>query len=112
MAVLNTCVGLYAKDNAMNGSPPVTTAPNFQIQAGQAGIVFSGGAGVLTFPTSFANGLLSIVTTLQVPASSASSTCGPVNGGSFGPGVVSLWAAIGGSSLTGDYNVTYIAIGF
>ena len=109
---LNTMVGLYGAGGAMSGTPPVRTAPNFLIQSGMAAIAFVAGAGTLTFPVAFPNGLLSVITIIHAPTSSSSSTCGPVSGGTFSGSSVSLWAAINGSSLSSTYNVNYIAIGW
>ena len=113
MAVLNTCIGLLGLTSpGLHGSPPATGAPNYQVQAGTLGVTFASGTGTLTFPTAFPNGLLTVLTTIQAGASTTSSHCAPVYGGSFTTSSVALWGALSGAAATGSYYVHYIAIGW
>jgi hypothetical protein len=111
MAVLNTMIGLYGAGPAMfSGSAPATTAPNYLVQAGAVGVSFSSGAGTLTFPVAFPNGVLAVLCDVSTNAAT-SSMCSPsvtVGNGAY----VALWGAISGTALNSNYVVVYIAIGY
>jgi hypothetical protein len=55
-------------ENAAVGTAPAVTAtnPGYRIQAGRKSVTFTAGAGTLTFPTAFPNGLLCVVATSEL----------------------------------------------
>jgi hypothetical protein len=93
----------------VGGTPPTvgSASPGYRIQAGKATPTFTAGAGTLTFPTTFANGLLSVVVMgagndvviSQVVASTTKAAA-------------ALRCYIAGAAATGAVDLTYVAIGW
>lgn len=91
---------------AGSGASETSHTQAFKWQGGKATISFSAGAGTLTFPTSFPNGLIGFAAnalaagdvTLTWSAASAST--------------VTLFCAVAGVARTGNTDVSYIAIGW
>jgi hypothetical protein len=110
---LNSAVGLYGRTSGLVGSVPVTGAPNFQIQAGTyVGTTTSGGSLSIPLPSTFPNGLLTVLVSVgdnaaslgQVQINAASNTTS-----SFG---VLCWTLAGAVVNAGTVRINYIAIGF
>ncbi len=99
-------VKLFGVTAAVAGSAPGTTSGNFQIQSGTTVVALSGaGGGVVTFPTAFSSGVLSVI------------VCNGDNGTLVQPSVINGQVSTTGFgfqyNLTGgNVRVNWMAIGF
>lgn len=106
-AEMNAIVILSGVGSALLGSPPTGSAGGFIIQAGFSNVTFSSGAGTLTFPNSFPNGVLTVVGNVNSSGNSdvltfAGNTTAQITVGMFR----------NNSGFTGSVPIQYIAIGF
>ena len=112
VANLNQCVGLLDVGVAYAGaSPPPTTAPNFQFEAGAVPVTFSAGVGTLTYPTTFTNGVLLCLVQQANP--------GLITTGTYSLGVYSSTHAAAtlnfvraGVTASGAFTINFFAIGW
>jgi hypothetical protein len=106
--VLNTCIGLFAKDTSLAGAAPAVNAPNYQIIAGAPAISFTGGFGALVFGGGgFPNGLQSLVITVFTAT-------GAVEASYYAPTKTGAEIVLEFNNVayTGSAQISYIAIGF
>jgi hypothetical protein len=92
---------LFGVGTAATGSPPAALVGAFEIQAGSKSVTFSGGAGTLTFPKNFSNGLLALALGIFSTSTFSISWSAPT---------VAQVTLNGGGSSTID--ISFIAIGF
>ena len=99
---------VQAPDAARTGTPPTvgTAGKPFAIQAGEAVVTCSAGAGAVTFPQAFPNGVL------QVTWSSGSSACDAGWTSSVTTSGFNFFAKLNGSAVSTSVRIEYIAIGF
>ena len=107
---LNTSIGLFGVGSAISGSPPAGTAPNFLPQCGTSVVTTSGGIATITFPSTFPNG---VVTVLPAPGDAASSLGQVVVHTTSTSNFTAYCYTTTGSAITASsVRINWIAIGF
>lgn len=103
-------LALRDRENAAFGTPPAVTAAvtGFKMQAGRQIVNFVAGAGVLTFLSPFATGLVNVVATAE-----ANDTVIAINpGGGVNAASIALTAFVGGVAMAGNVWIDYMALGW
>lgn len=98
--------GLGSYGTAFSGI--ASTTSNFKFTGGRQDVVFTAGAGTLTFPAAFSNGLLVCLT--QSGDSVDDNAFLIVVGGTTAAAYV--WAVRAGANFSGTLTVNYLAIGW
>ena len=102
---------LYGKDTALDGgSPPAAGTGPFYVQTGYQAVTFSGGAGTLTWPTAFPNGVLGCAILPYFGAAYASII--GLNGTASKTSAPLYYYLIGTGLGSGTFNVSYVVYGY
>ena len=102
---------LYGKDTALDGgSPPAAGTGPFYVQTGYQAVAFSGGAGTLTWPTAFPNGVLGCAI-LPFFGAAYASIIG-LNGTASKTSAPLYYYLIGTGLGSGTFDVSYVVYGY
>ena len=110
LTALNGGVGLLGAVDALVGTLPPISAPNFQIQAGRVAIAVTATNFSFAWPTPFLNGLLAVFIQSEAAGGGASDTIVLASTSTKTTAVAQLFRS--GASFTGSAVVNFIAIGF